>query len=96
MTISGSSPDSATIGGLVQLARTLALQARGQEFKSLILHHLFAVCPGGEGAVLKTVGRKRFVGSNPMHGAIISGSSKKEMLAPWRGVERGNNRVNNS
>lgn len=72
MTIPGSSPGSATIGGLVQLARTLALQARGQEFKSLILHHLFAVCPGGEGAVLKTVGRKRFVGSNPMHGAIYA------------------------
>lgn len=65
-------------------------------FEPHILHHLFAVCPGGEGAVLKTVGRKRFVGSNPMHGAIISGSSKKEMLAPLGGVERGNNRVNNS
>ena len=30
----------------------------------------YAVCPGGEGAVLKTVGRKRFAGSNPVHGAI--------------------------
>lgn len=31
----------------------------------------FAVCPGGEEAVLKTVGRKRFAGSNPVCGAIF-------------------------
>ena len=31
----------------------------------------YAVCPGGEGAVLKTVGPKGLVGSNPMHGAIL-------------------------
>ena len=29
-----------------------------------------AVCPGGEGAVLKTVGLKGLAGSNPVHGAI--------------------------
>lgn len=29
-----------------------------------------AVCPGGEGAVLKTVGCNRLAGSNPVHGAI--------------------------
>lgn len=28
-----------------------------------------AVCPGGEGAVLKTVGLKRLAGSNPVCGA---------------------------
>ena len=28
------------------------------------------MCPGGEGAVLKTVGLKGLVGSNPVHGAI--------------------------
>ena len=27
-----------------------------------------AVCPGGEGAVLKTVGLKRLAGSNPVYG----------------------------
>lgn len=28
------------------------------------------MCPGGEGAVLKTVGLKGLAGSNPVHGAI--------------------------
>ena len=28
----------------------------------------FAVCPGGEGAVLKTVGPKGLAGSNPVYG----------------------------
>ena len=37
-----------------------------------------------------------WLGSIPRRGTIISGSSKKEMLAPLGGVERGNNRVNNS
>lgn len=27
---------------------------------------IFAACPGGEGAVLKIVGRKRLAGSNPV------------------------------
>lgn len=30
----------------------------------------YAVCPGGEGAVLKTVGLKGLAGSNPVCGAI--------------------------
>ena len=30
---------------------------------------IYAVCPGGEGAVLKTVGPKGFAGSNPVCGA---------------------------
>lgn len=30
-----------------------------------------AVCPGGEGAALKAVGRKRLAGSNPVYGAIL-------------------------
>ena len=30
---------------------------------------LYAVCPGGEGAALKAVGRKRLAGSNPVDGA---------------------------
>ena len=29
----------------------------------------YAVCPGGEGADLKSVGCKRLAGSNPVHGA---------------------------
>ena len=29
----------------------------------------YAVCPGGEGAVLKTVGLKGLAGSNPVNGA---------------------------
>lgn len=33
---------------------------------------LYAVCPGGEGAVLKTVGCKRLAGSNPVHGAKLN------------------------
>ena len=36
----------------------------------LVLTFIYAVCPGGEGAVLKTVGRNWLVGSNPMGGAI--------------------------
>ena len=31
----------------------------------------YAVCPGGEGAVLKIVGCNRLAGSNPVHGAIL-------------------------
>ena len=38
----------------------------------VINHYWIAVCPGGEGAVLKTVGRQRFAGSNPVHGAIYA------------------------
>lgn len=30
----------------------------------------FAVCPGGEEAVSKTVGRKRLAGSNPVYGVV--------------------------
>ena len=30
-----------------------------------------AVCPGGEGAVLKTVGLKRLASSNPVYGVIL-------------------------
>ena len=33
------------------------------------LKNKHAVCPGGEGAVLKTVGCNSFAGSNPVHGA---------------------------
>ena len=29
----------------------------------------YSVCPGGEGAVLKTVGLKGLAGSNPVYGA---------------------------
>lgn len=32
----------------------------------------YAVCPGGEGAVLKTVGCKRLAGSNPVYGVCPS------------------------
>ena len=31
----------------------------------------FAVCPGGEGAVLKTVGPKGLAGSNPVRGVSV-------------------------
>ena len=33
-----------------------------------------AVCPGGEGAVLKTVGPRGLAGSNPVYGAIRMGN----------------------
>lgn len=45
---------------------------------SPIVDAINAVCPGGEGAVLKTVGRKRLVGSNPMYCAMGVYSSKDE------------------
>ena len=38
-----------------------------QSIKSI----LYAVCPGGEGADLKSVGCKRLAGSNPVHGATV-------------------------
>ncbi len=47
-------------------------EPEGREFKSLSGCHFikkYAVCPGGEGAVLKTVGCNRLAGSNPVHGA---------------------------
>ena len=31
----------------------------------------YAVCPGGEGAVLKTVGPEGLAGSNPVCGALL-------------------------
>ena len=31
----------------------------------------YAVCPGGEGADLKSVGCKRLAGSNPVYGAYL-------------------------
>lgn len=31
----------------------------------------YSVCPGGEGAVLKTVGCKRLAGSNPVYGVCL-------------------------
>ena len=40
----------------------------------------YAVCPGGEGAVLKTVGCNRLAGSNPVHGARGQGESPKRIL----------------
>lgn len=49
------------------------LQTGGCRFKSYSGYH--AACPGGEGAVLKTVGGKTFAGSNPVCSAKISVSS---------------------
>ena len=40
----------------------------------------YAVCPGGEGADLKSVGCKRLAGSNPVHGARGQGESPKRIL----------------
>ena len=36
---------------------------------TLFIEKTHAVCPGGEGAVLKTVGLKGLAGSNPVYGA---------------------------
>ena len=47
------------------------LQGGSCGFESLSEYHLYAVCPGGEEAVLKTVGRNWLVGSNPMFCAIF-------------------------
>lgn len=38
----------------------------------MVRFHLYAVCPGGEGAVLKTVGPQGLAGSNPVHGAKLN------------------------
>jgi hypothetical protein len=35
---------------------------------------LLGMCPGGEGAVLKTVGWKRLAGSNPVHSVAVGTS----------------------
>ena len=43
----------------------------------------FAVCPGGEGAVLKTVGCKRLAGSNPVHGVWV-GMLRGTYWASWQ------------
>ena len=37
-----------------------------EDMGSIPIGHIYAVCPGGEGAVLKTVGLKRLAGSNPV------------------------------
>ena len=42
----------------------------GRVINLVICESIYAVCPGGEGAVLKTVGLKGLAGSNPVHGAI--------------------------
>lgn len=42
-----------------------------KSFEAVVLNppiQQFAVCPGGEGAVLKTVGLKGLAGSNPVYG----------------------------
>ena len=36
---------------------------------TLFIEETHAVCPGSEGAVLKTVGLKRLAGANPVYGA---------------------------
>ena len=36
-----------------------------------LMEKVFAVCPGGEGAVLKTVGLRGLAGSNPVYGAFF-------------------------
>lgn len=41
--------------------------------KNYLLIFCFAVCPGGEEAVLKIVGLKGLVGSNPMHSVYALG-----------------------
>ena len=38
------------------------------------MHFFYAACPGGEGAVLKTVGCERLAGSNP-----VCSASRKEV-----------------
>ena len=56
-----------------QIANLLSPQ-KLRRFESS-LRRSYAVCPGGEGAVLKTVGCKRLAGSNPVHG-VCSNKSK--------------------
>ena len=38
---------------------------------SILSVPIYAMCLGGEEAVLKTVGRKRLAGSNPVHGVYF-------------------------
>ena len=40
----------------------------------------YAVCPGGEEAVLKIVGCKRLAGSNPVHSAVVCESLHVALL----------------
>ena len=40
----------------------------------------YAVCPGGAGAALKSVGCKRLAGSNPVHGAVACESLHVALL----------------
>ena len=56
-----------------QIANLLTVFMAVRRFESSS-HRSYAVCPGGEGAVLKTVGCKRLAGSNPVHGACSSKS----------------------
>lgn len=53
---------------------------------------LYAACPGGEGADLKSVGCKRLAGSNPVRSAIIK--TKGELLMITRTIEHYQNRIN--
>ena len=47
------------------------LSLRQYEFDSRLPNHkINAVCPGGEGVVLKTISPKGLAGSNPVYGAI--------------------------
>lgn len=53
------------------------LKQMGRLINLVICESIYAVCPGGEGAVLKTVGLKGLAGSNPVHGAIYRGITQR-------------------
>ena len=52
--------------------------------------NLYAVCPGGEGAVLKTVGPEGLAGSNPVCGAYTSVAQLEEYRSDTPVVEGSN------
>ena len=66
----GSIPSSRAIHMefVVQLAERRSVEPK-VESSILSILPIYAVCPGGEGAVLKTVGSKGLAGSNPVRGA---------------------------
>ena len=74
----GSSPAGITVTvvqGLVPQVVDLMIRVR------LPSVTIYAVCPGGEGAVLKTVELKGFAGSNPVHGVLVFLRNTRRLLS---------------
>ena len=64
--VEGSSPFSRSTRGISSVGRASALHAEGQEFESLILHHLRGIAQPGSASALGAEGR-RFESCYPDH-----------------------------